>query len=251
MKEINRRNFLARTAVMGTAALVSPLARSLAAAEPKTSDGKGIVISSSKLMPSAKGPIKVAVAISEGATVIDFAGPWDVFGSVMMPERGGEMADQMPFQLFMVSEKTEPVTVENGMKVVPDYTFDNAPVCQVVVIPAQRSSDALHNWLRKVAPAADVTMSVCTGAVQLARAGLLDGKSATTHHDHYDHFAKEFPNIDLKRGVRFVENEKISTSGGETCGIDLSLRVVERYFGRAVAARTAVFIEHQGNGWIV
>jgi transcriptional regulator GlxA family with amidase domain len=94
-------------------------------------------------------------------------------------------------------------------------------------------------------------MSICTGVTQLAKAGLLVGKSATTHHDFYDSFAKDYPDIDVRRGVRFVENEKISTSGGETCGIDLALRVVERYFGRKVAERTAVFVEHQGRGWIV
>lgn len=249
---MNRRNFLTRAIALSAATIISPIARRLPGAEePGTSDGKGVVVSTAKLTPPAKGRINVGVAISEGATVIDFSGPWDVFGSVMVPERGQPEEDQMPFRLFMVSERTEPVTVENGMRIVPDYTFSKAPACQVVVIPAQRGSDALHSWLRKVAPLADVTMSVCTGVFQLGRAGLLTGKSATTHHDHYDHFATEFPNVDLKRGVRFVENAKISTSGGETCGIDLSLRVVERYFGRAVAQRTAVFIEHQGQGWIV
>jgi len=248
----DRRKFLSKALAAGTAAVVSPIVAARAAAEEsKTSDGKGVVVSTSKLTAPSKGGIGVAVVVSEGATVIDFAGPWDVFGSVMIPERGPDMADQMPFHLFMVSEKTEPVKVENGMKVIPDYTFANVPSCQVVVVPAQQGSKELESWLRKIAPVADVTMSVCVGATQLAKAGLLNGKSATTHPDHYEHFAKEFPQVDLKRGVRFVENEKISTSGGETCGIDLSLRVVERYFGRAVAARTAVFIEHQGKGWMV
>jgi transcriptional regulator GlxA family with amidase domain len=109
----------------------------------------------------------------------------------------------------------------------------------------------MEEWLRKIAPAADVTMSVCTGVTHLGKAGLLAGKSATIHRDFSDSFAKDYPDIDVRRGVRFVENEKISTSGGETCGIDLALRVVERYFGRGVAERTATFIEHQGNGWIV
>jgi transcriptional regulator GlxA family with amidase domain len=248
----DRRHFLTKVLAAGTAAVVSPIVVARAAAEePKTSNGKGVVVSTSKLSAPSKGGIGVAVVVSEGATVIDFAGPWDVFGSVMIPERGSDMTDQMPFQLFMVSEKTEPIKVENGMKVIPDYTFANVPPCQVVVVPAQQGSKALESWLRKIAPLADVTMSVCVGATLLASAGLLDGKSATTHSDHYEHFAKEFPQVDWKRGVRFVENEKISTSGGETCGIDLALRVVERYFGRAVAVRTAVFIEHQGKGWMV
>jgi transcriptional regulator GlxA family with amidase domain len=221
------------------------------AEQESMSNGKGVVVSTSKLTPPAKGPIPVAVPVSEGATVIDFAGPWDVFVSVMMPERGPEMSDQMPFELFMVSDKLEPVTVEGGMKVVPHYTFETVPACRVVVVGAQRGSDKMQEWLRKIAPTADVTMSVCTGVTQLARAGLLAGKSATIHHDFYDSFAKKYPDIDVRRGVRFVENEKISTSGGETCGMDLALRVVERYFGRKVAERTATFMEYQGQGWIV
>jgi transcriptional regulator GlxA family with amidase domain len=137
------------------------------------------------------------------------------------------------------------------MKVVPHYTFEDAPPCKVAVIGAQRGSDKMREWLGKIAPTAEVTMSVCTGVRHLAKAGLLAGKSATIHHDFYDSFAKDFPEIDLRRGVRFVENEKISTSGGETCGIDLALRVVERYFGRKVAERTAGYIEYEGKGWIV
>jgi transcriptional regulator GlxA family with amidase domain len=224
----------------------------LSRAEQKNfSDGKGVVVSTSKLIPPEKGSIPVAVAVSEGATVIDFAGPWDVFVSVMMPERGSAMADQMPFELFMVSDKLDPVTVEGGMRITPNYTFENVPACKVAVIGAQRGSAKMQKWLRKIAPTADVTMSVCTGVTQLAKVGLLAGKSATIHHDFYDSFAKDYPDIDVRRGVRFVENEKISTSGGETCGIDLALRVVDRYFGRKVAERTAVFVEHQGKGWVV
>ena len=245
---MNRRSFLTGTAAFGAIAAWPALART---EQKNTSDGKGVVVSTSKLIPPAKGRIPVAVAVSEGATVIDFAGPWDVFVSVMMPELGPTMADQMPFELFMVSDKLDPVTAEGGMKIVPNYTFENAPACKVAVIGAQRGSREMQEWLRKVALAADVTMSVCIGVTQLAKAGLLAGKSATIHHDFYDSFAKDYPDIDVRRGVRFVENEKISASGGETCGIDLALRVVERYFGRMVAERTAVFVEHQGKGWIV
>jgi transcriptional regulator GlxA family with amidase domain len=245
---MNRRKFLAGSAAFGAMAAWPPLSRAEGEA---MSEGKGVVVSTSKLVPPAKGTIPVAVAVTEDATVIDFAGPWDVFVSVMLPERGPAMTDQMPFELFMVSDKLDPVTVEGGMKVVPHCTFENAPACKIAVIGAQRGSDQMQEWLRQVAPTANVTMSVCTGVRHLAKAGLLAGKSATTHHDFYDSFAKDFPQIDLRRGVRFVENEKISTSGGETCGIDLALRVVDRYFGKKVAQRTAVYIEHEGRGWMV
>jgi transcriptional regulator GlxA family with amidase domain len=245
---MNRRSFLTGTAAFGAMAAWPALSR---AEQKNISDGKGVVVSTSKLIPLPKGRIPVAVAVSEDATVIDFAGPWDVLVSVMMPERGPAMADQMPFELFMVSDKLDPVTVEGGMKISPHYTFENAPACKVAVIGAQRGSEKMQEWLRKIVPTADVTMSVCTGVTQLAKAGLLAGKSTTIHHDFYDSFGKDYPDIDVRRGVRFVENEKISTSGGETIGIDLALRVVERYFGRKVAETTAVFVEHQGKGWIV
>ena len=107
------------------------------------------------------------------------------------------------------------------------------------------------DWLRKTAPTADVTMSVCTGAFKLAKAGLLSGKAATTHHEFLDKLQKEYPDIEVKRGVRFVEGEKISTAGGLTSGTDLALRVVERYFGREVAQTTATYMEYQSKGWIV
>jgi len=203
-----------------------------------------------KLTPPEKGKIPIAFAISEGVTVIDFAGPWEVFQDVHVSTRGKDMDEQMPFELFTVSEKIEPLTGSAGLKLVPDYTFDTAPQPKVIVVPAQRGSSSLHAWLRKVSPATDVTMSVCTGAFQLGKAGLLSGKSATTHHDYFDQFAKAFPDVSLKRGVRFVENEKISTAGGLSSGIDLALRVVDRYFGRDVAQATATYMEYQSKGWI-
>ena len=210
-----------------------------------------IETSSTKLTPPAKGKIPVAFTISEGVTVIDFAGPWEVFQDVHVRERGSSHDDQMPFQLFTVSDKTEPITGSGGLKLVPDYTFESAPQPKVIVVPAQRGSQALHTWLRKLAPATDVIMSVCTGAFQLGKAGLLTGKSATTHHDFLDRFAETFPDVTVKRGLRFVEEEKISTAGGLSSGIDLALRVVERYFGRDVAQTTATYMEYQSKGWIV
>jgi len=137
------------------------------------------------------------------------------------------------------------------LKLVPDYTFETAPAPKVVVVPAQRGSKALHAYLRKVVESTDILMSVCTGAFQLGHAGLLKGKSATTHHDFFDRFERQFPEVTLKRGLRFVEEERISTAGGLSSGIDLALRVVDRYFGRDVAQQTAGYMEYQSKGWIV
>ena len=203
-----------------------------------------------KLTPP-EGPINVAFAMSRGATMIDFAGPWEVFQDVMVMNAKEQEGHRHPFRLYTVSEKTDAIEASGGMKIVPDYTFENAPAPKVVVIPAQAGSTALHAWLRKVVDSTDVTMSVCTGAFQLGRAGLLAGKEATTHHDFFDQFAQAFPDVKLKRGLRFVEGARISTAGGLTSGIDLALRVVERYFGRETAERTAFYMEYQSKGWIV
>lgn len=250
---MKRREFVTNTAVVGVALAASTVGGALTRVGP--SNGSELTSDASpnanKLTPPVKGKIPVAVAISEGATMIDFAGPWEVFQDVYIPTRGQDMEEQMPFQLFTVAEKAETVTGSAGIRIVPDYTFETAPQPKIVVVPAQRGSAALHAWLRKVSPATDVTMSVCTGAFQLARAGLLAGKSATTHHDFFDRFARDFPGVDLKRGVRFVEGEKISTAAGLSSGIDLALRIVERYFGREVSQRTATYMEYQGKGWLV
>jgi transcriptional regulator GlxA family with amidase domain len=245
---MKRRKFMSQSAGFGVIAA--------AACIPNTLAGKFLpdsalsIAAGNKLTPPDKGKIPVAFAISDGVTVIDFAGPWEVFQDVMVHERGKEMDEQMPFELFTVSEKIEPLTGSGGLKLVPHYTFDTAPQAKVLVVPAQRGSQALHAWLRKVAPTTDVTMSVCTGAFQLGKAGLLSGKSATTHHDFIDRFEKSFPDVSVKRGLRFVENEKISTAGGLSSGIDLALRVVDRYFGRDVAQTTATYMEYQSKGWI-
>jgi len=189
------------------------------------------------------GPIRVAVVLTDGATMIDFAGPWEVFQDVDAPNGG--------FELYTVSDKKEPIRTSGGMTVVPDYTFANAPAPRVVVIGAQRgSSPAMMDWLRKMTGEADVVMSVCTGAFKLGKAGILDGKQATTHHDFYDEFQKANPKVKLVKSKRFVESDDvISTAGGLTSGIDLALHVVERYYGREVAQRTADYMEYESTGW--
>ncbi len=188
----------------------------------------------------------MAVLISQDVTVIDFAGPWEVFQDVMIPNR----EEQTPFELYAVAETKEMITASAGLQLIPNHTFETAPTPKIIVIPAQKGSKRMEEWIVKNSPGTDVTMSVCTGAFVLGRAGLLDGISATTHHLFLDRFANEFPKVEVKRGVRFVENEKFSTAAGLTSGIDLALRVVERYFGREVAQTTADYMEHHSRDWI-
>jgi transcriptional regulator GlxA family with amidase domain len=207
--------------------------------------GGGLALVLADATPAAatrKGPIRVAFVVTEGANVMDFAGPWEAFQDVDAPGGG--------FELFTVSDSKQPVRMTGGVRVVPDYAFADAPKPDVVVVGAQRGSDATTAWLRKAAGEADVVMSVCTGAFKLAKAGLLDGKRATTHHDFFDNLARDYPKVEVVRGRRWVESSpKIYTAGGLTSGIDLALHVVAKYYGVEVADRTALYMEHDGGGW--
>ena len=203
------------------------------------------------LTPPRSGQIPVAFLISEGTVEIDLVGPWEVFQRVTLPSRGRTMEDQIPFRLYTVAENMTTLKTAGGLKITPDYTFANAPAPKVIVIPAQNgSTKALLEWIRSASRQADVTMSVCTGSFLLAKAGLLSGKAATTHHGAYKELALQFPDIQVKRGLRFVEAGNVATAGGLSSGIDLALRVVERYFGHQAAADTAYMMEYQGRGWM-
>jgi YHS domain-containing protein/putative intracellular protease/amidase len=213
---------------------------------PNGADGNKPAPLSNPLTPPAHGSIPVAFLISDGAVMIDFAGPWEVFQDVSVPGR----ADSA-FRLYTVAETMKPIQASGGMKIVPDYTIANAPAPKVIVIPAQSAlSEATKQWIRKETKNTDVTMSVCTGAFALASTGLLSGKAATTHHSSYVTLAAQFPDIQVKRGARFVEAGNLASAGGLSSGIDLALRVVERYYGREVARQTAFDMEYQGEGWM-
>ena len=211
-----------------------------------------VALCAAALLSPPTGSIPVAFVLTEGATMIDFAGPWEVFQDVMIKSRGPTMDEQMPFRLYTVSESRSPIHTSGGMQVIPDYTFADAPPPRVVVVGAQGGrSPRMLDWLRRSTRQSQVVMSVCTGAYKLAMAGILDGKKATTHHDFWDDFQKRFPKVSLQRGPRYVQSDPVVfTAGGLTAGIDLALHVVALYFGREVAARTARLMEYEGKGWI-
>lgn len=215
------------------------------------SNGSALPAAHSKLVAPEHGSIPVAFVLTDGAVMIDFAGPWEVFQDAMVPSRGSAMADQHVFKPYVVSDTKQPLRVSGGMTITPDYTFDDAPTPKIVVVPAQHgSSPEMVEWLRKAVSSGDVVMSVCTGAFILGHAGLLDGKKATTHHASYAQFQHEFPNVQLQRDVRYVQSDSvIYTSGGLSSGIDLALHIVEGYFGSGVAAATARQMEYEGAGW--
>lgn len=244
---MNRRQLIAGTTLGALGATLASSYSASSQAAPAANAGP--------LQAPAKGKIPVAVLLSDGAQVIDFAGPWEVFQGCHVHSRGSTRDEIMPFELFTVAPTATEIRATGGMRIVPDYTFADAPAARVVVVPAQGGlgpkRDEAKEWLVSASRKADVTMSVCTGAFILGYAGLLDGLAATTYFKRFDEFAKKFPQVKLLRGARFVENEKISTSAGLSAGIDLAIRVVERYFGRDVAATTAADLEYEGKGWMV
>lgn len=248
---MKRRELLQGAAALGfIAAMPSAAAKlfasSRAAAAPTNARAKTTPDRPNPLVPPAHGSIPVAFLLSDEAVVIDFCGPWEVFQDVNVPGR-----QEAPFQLYTVAETAKPIRASAGLRIVPDYTLATAPAPKVIVIPAQSDpSAAVLAWVRQASQSTDVTMSVCTGAFLLAKTGLLAGKSATTHHHAYRPFAMEFPDVHLERGARFVEDGNLASAGGLSSGIDLALRVVERYYGREVAAKTADHMEYQGHGWL-
>jgi transcriptional regulator GlxA family with amidase domain len=187
--------------------------------------------------------VTVAFVVTNNANVIDMAGPWEVFQDAMWDD-GSE--HRMPFRLYTVSDSRSPVTMTDGLRIVPDYTFETAPHPDVVVVGAQQGAPGLAAWLRARSKDSRVVMSVCTGAFKLAAAGLLDGKKATTHHEFWDSFAARYPKVSLQRGDRFVQSDSvIYTAGGLTSGIDLALHIVEKFYGRDAAERTARYMEYK------
>lgn len=205
--------------------------------------------SGAKLLPAGKIP--VAVMLDEAATMMDFAGPWEVFQDVAMGDGGGyflyTIAPEM--KTYNTTGNILPGHAMNGLKFTPDFTFDNAPQPKVIVMGAQMNFAGKEKiaWLRKAAPAAEVVLSVCTGNFIAANAGLLDGLQATTHHRFYDQFEKEFPRVKLVREQRVVDNGKFVSGGGITAGIDAALHVVRRHFDDKVVQETIKYMEYRTN----
>jgi transcriptional regulator GlxA family with amidase domain len=234
---MKRSELLQLTATAGLVTLALPLtprAATAASAAPI-----------SPIVPPAGG-VNVAFLLSDGAVVIDFAGPWEVFQDANVVGR-----TQPAFNLYTVAETTAPVTVSAGAKIVPQCALDGAPAPNVVVVPAQSApTAAVKRWLVATARHANLIMSVCTGAQVLAEAGLLDGLTVTTHHSAFATLPMQYPKVKVARGVRFVDNGRIATSAGLSAGIDLALHVVARYYGRMAAQQTAYDMEYQSRHWL-
>jgi putative intracellular protease/amidase len=184
----------------------------------------------------AKPHATVAVLVFDGAEIIDFTGPWEVFGAA-------------GYDVFTVAATREPVTTSMGMKLVPTHTFADAPAANVLLVPGggvkgARSSEATLRWVQGESAHAEQTLSVCNGAFILGSAGLLDGLSATTTAHLLDQFSAEFPKTKVAHDRRWVDNGRIVTAGGLSSGIDGALHVVEKMKGKGAAQATALGIEY-------
>ena len=234
---MKRKDMLVAAAgAAGSAALLSTVMKSRAASTTQ-SYVASVPNHGKPLTPPKQGLPRVAIVLGPDTVAIDAVGPMEAFSNTYGP-------GFVPrFMIYTVAASMRMVAVENFW-VVPDYTFENVLQPHVIVIPQQRILPETVAWVKEASASADVTMSVCTGAFLLAKTGLLDGLAATTHHAAYDRFEKTFPKVKLLRGPRYVENENVSSAGGESSGIDLALRVVERYYGKEPAAETAYQLEH-------
>lgn len=189
------------------------------------------------------GTVRVAFVVSDRATLIDIAGPMQVFDQVQSPGTTG-------FHTFTVSQTRNPIKA-GTLTIVPDYTFADAPEADIVVVGAQ-SGDAppYLDYLRQMTARGRLMLSVCTGASKFAQAGILDGLQATTHHDYVESMQKRFPKVHFLLDQAWVHSAPtIYTAGGETSGIELALHIVELYFDHAVAVKTARYMEYRGPDW--
>ena len=186
----------------------------------------------------------VAILIFDEVEVLDFCGPFEVFSIA------GRRAGLDPFNVYTVSEKGETVSARGGLRVIPKYSVDNAPRPDIVLVPGgygtrkEMHNERLIGWIRECAPAAELVLSVCTGALLLARAGLLEGLEATTHWAAIDLLRETAPGTSVLENVRFVDNGDIVTSAGVAAGIDMALHVVARLMGAELAIEAARYMEY-------
>jgi transcriptional regulator GlxA family with amidase domain len=192
---------------------------------------------------------RVGILVFDDVEVLDFCGPFEVFSVTRLDEERRRETPS-PFDVFLVGETAAPVTTTGGMRVTPAHDFATCPPLDLLLVPGgwgtrvQMHNEALVAWVRQRGAAAELVTSVCTGALVLGKAGLLDGRRATTHWRALDLLAETFPAATVERRQHVVEDGNVLTSAGIAAGIDLALRLVARYHGEAVARATARYMEY-------
>ncbi|VTS03570.1 DJ-1/PfpI family protein [Tuwongella immobilis] len=186
----------------------------------------------------------VAIILFEEVEVLDFAGPFEVFSVT------GRAEQENPFEVKLVAETMQPVLARKGFSVNPHLSYADCPQPDILIIPGGYGTRReVHNpatleFVKKMAPAAEIVLSVCTGSLILGKLGLLDGKEATTHHLAFDFLKVAAPKAILCPSKRVIDTGHLITSGGISSGIDASIHVVNRLLGERVARETATYMEY-------
>jgi transcriptional regulator GlxA family with amidase domain len=189
---------------------------------------------------------RVVILLFDDVEVLDFAGPFEVFS--VAGRRAGH-GDPV-FLVSTVAARSGPIVARNGLTVVPHFTIADCPPAEILVVPGGYGSRALLadrellDWVRRRDAEAKLTLSVCTGALILGAAGLLDGLEATTHHGALDELRRWAPTATIRPDARIVDNGRVILSGGISAGIDMSLHVVGRLLGKDQAVQTARYMEY-------
>ncbi|MGG1850329.1 DJ-1/PfpI family protein [Bacillus wiedmannii] len=186
----------------------------------------------------------VGIFLFNEVEVLDFAGPFEVFSVT-------EADEEKSFTVYTVSQNGEMITARNGLKVKPDYSIEDLPPVDILIIPGGKGvrenevqNDIIINWVRQQMKEVKLMTSVCTGALLLAKAGLLEGLKATTHWASIQTFKKDYPNVEVMENVKFVDEGHIITSAGISAGINMSFHIVKNLLGVEIAEETAKSMEY-------
>lgn len=187
--------------------------------------------------------MNIGIYVYDDAEVLDFAGPYEVFSTAARLQPGADIS------VFLVGRSGELVSARNGFKVMPDFAVDHHPSIELLLIPggvhtAELAKPDVIDWIRRQSAAAAWTASVCTGAFLLAEAGVLSGRRVTTHWEDIPALRRDYPGLEVLENVRWLEAGNVVTSAGISAGIDMSLALVGKLFGRELAVRTARQMEY-------
>jgi transcriptional regulator GlxA family with amidase domain len=193
-------------------------------------------------------PKTVGIVLFDQVELLDFAGPVEVLWAARAAGADGKWT--RAFRILLIADRPGPVATAQGVQVIADCGFEACPPIDVVLIPGgwgtrtQMGNPTLLDWVRHRSRLAELTTSVCTGALVLGAAGLLDGRRATTHRESLDLMRRSFPAIEVINNEQVVCDGAILTSAGVAAGMDLALRIVTHYLGEETARRIARSIEY-------
>jgi transcriptional regulator GlxA family with amidase domain len=192
---------------------------------------------------------RVGILVFSNVEVLDFCGPYEVFSVTRLHEER-RREESSPFEVLLLAESADPVMATGGLRVIPDATLELCPPLDILVVPGgcgtrrEIGNQRVLTWIAERAKEVETLTSVCTGAMLLGQAGLLDGRRATTHWRSLDWMRRSFPAVTVEDTLHVVEEGQVLTSAGISAGIDMALLVVARYCGEAVGRATARHMEY-------